>query len=134
MKITKKQSAILAASLTVLLALGLTGAVAYHLGYKEGEKKQKPVQNQPQSLDDAFKNASNFFHQSVTGTVTNIENSQVTIKATDGKEEKITLTDKTTYRKDGKTVTKKDLQKDQRVSVLLSQINRTQASRVTILK
>lgn len=132
MKIPKKHRTVLFTSITSLLALSVASVTAYHLGYVQGEKNQKPVQNQPQSLDNAFRSATNLFRQSASGTITNIEDTQITIKLTDGTEQKITLTDKTVYLKDGKTTAKKDLQKGQRITALLSQIDRTQATRITL--
>lgn len=132
MKITEKQRSIFLSAILVAVALGGTAYGSYQRGYKIGQKDEAAKHTASQSLENTFNNASSFFHRSTTGTLTKIDGKQLTIKPASGTEQTVTLTDKTTYSKSGKAASAKDLKKDQKITILLSETDRSQAARVTI--
>ncbi len=132
MKIPRKQQGIILSIAAALVALGITAYGGYQRGYRHGQKDEAAKHVDSQAIDDAFKNAANFFQRSSTGTITKISDKQLVIKLATGKDQTIALTDKTTYVRAAKKVTAKDLKKDQKVTILLSETDRTQAARVTI--
>lgn len=132
MRITRKQRTFFLSAILVAAALGATACMSYQRGYKIGQKDEAAKHTTPQTLDDAFNNATSFFRRSATGTITKITDKQLTIQPMSGTEQTVTLTDKTTYSKSGKTSSAKDLKKDQKITILLSETDRSQAARITI--
>ncbi len=132
MKITKQQRSIFLSTILVAVALGGIAYGSYQRGYNIGQKDEAAKHTTPQTLDDAFNNASSFFRRGASGAITKITDKQLTLRLADNKEQNVTLTSKTTYIQSGKSMASKDLKTGQKVTVLLSEVDRTQAARVTI--
>lgn len=131
MRISQKKRFI-ANSSVALLAVILTGVTSYHYGFTNGQKSQKAQQPKAVSANEVFDNAASYFRRSITGTITDIKGTELTIKQSNGKTQQVSITKQTTVGQGDKEVSSKELKANQHIYVVLDQTNRTQATRITI--
>lgn len=131
MRISRKQREI-ANGIGVFLAIILAAVISYHFGFVNSQKNQKTAPPKAATVDQAFNNAASYFQRSITGTVTKINGTELTIKLSSGETQQVSITKQTVLNQGGKKIANTDLKAIQLVYIVLDQTNRTQATRITI--
>lgn len=105
----------------ILVTVGVLGGLFY-AGYKTGEKngreqaKKEAAANPFSGLADA----NRFLPKYKSGEITSVSNNTVIIKTSDGKEEKVTVNDKTKVTRKTETLKLSDLKKGDKVTAFVS--------------
>lgn len=134
MRISKKQQILSLVTVLSIALLGLVSYSTYKYGYNRGKKDEAARQSATASINDTFKKSTELFSRTASGTIRAVSSKEINVKLKTGKEQRIGLTDKTKVLENGKTVTTKELKPNQKVSIILSEINQKQAARISILE